>query len=1088
MIILGGSSLDNSVASAADLTNGVTGSGAVVLATAPTLNAKILNTIFFADQYAGADASIKINAAITAAIAAGGGTVDARGLGGAQTISAQINVGNAGFVPVAVLLPAAGTWTCTIADGTSSAIKLFDKSTFRGYGPGGTNGLIIRAASTANIASVLSIDQSNAPAGVYVDFGGFILGAQAGATIGIAYLECSNLDDCSTISNILVSMLTSGVGIWEHGMCCAASFTNVTVNANNTTGALPWLVGKANENHFLVNHYNISIDHPGAGHNHLQFQGGGFLGVTNWYGVYLETGASDGTTPLVYIPSGISGQQNFFGVRASFGVGGATQYCFDVSSPVNVQGLRVFGNSDLNAINDHLTGRTIFGDSNGNVGNYSTYSAQTTIALSPNAGVPTAANAMLAIFPSSSNRGIVIQNNADALLNALDIYSGSTTAQSSNIRFFDRSSSEWGISKDAGNIFLLQDLANAKSRLVFTQDSAAPVSGVLRLLDDDTITWRNFANGADLAIAHDDSDNLDVTAFTAVNAVKYLVSGSQIAAANLSNGTTGSGAIVLASSPVLTTPNIGAAIAASLQPSSDSITAIQIFKANGSTRVLDVDTTNSRIGIGLVNPNSSLNIVTANTTNSAFNQFLVQSSDSMAIDLGGSIGFGGASTGTTLTQWATIAGRKENSTDANVASYLAFSTRPAGGSTTERMRISSTGGLNVGATADPGVGVINANIGFKVAGGATSTHVLRGNGTNFVDAALAAADLSNGVTGSGAVVLAGSPAITTPSLQGVDGTTSYIVADVNGLTSGYGAFLHFTDGGHTYNWGLGSDPNTDFSLYSGRSPGSAGTQRLRIAIGAPTVGHVLRSDGAKFVDAALAAADLSNGVTGSGAIVLTTSPAISTATMTGPTGGLILSSQQFTSTGASTFTIPTGVTAVKVTVYGAGGAGGGGVVNGAGAGGGGGGAAIKWLSGLTPGNTLTTSVGTGGTGVAASGGNNGSDSSVSSGTQTISTITGKAGAGGTVGNAVNGAPGGTGSLSTGGDLNSAGNPGHTAYPGNCFSGPGGNGFLGGGGGAVGSGTGGSGSSQGAGGGGGGSSLNATGGAGANGLILFEWVA
>ena len=48
---------------------------------------------------------------------------------------------------------------------------------------------------------------------------------------------------------------------------------------------------------------------------------------------------------------------------------------------------------------------------------------------------------------------------------------------------------------------------------------------------------------------------LDVTG--QINATEYLVSGSQIAASNLSNGTTGSGAIVLASSPTLTTPNLG---------------------------------------------------------------------------------------------------------------------------------------------------------------------------------------------------------------------------------------------------------------------------------------------------------------------------------------------------------------------------------------------------------------------------------------------------------------------------------------------------------------------------------------------------
>lgn len=53
----------------------------------------------------------------------------------------------------------------------------------------------------------------------------------------------------------------------------------------------------------------------------------------------------------------------------------------------------------------------------------------------------------------------------------------------------------------------------------------------------------------------------------------------------------------------------------------------------------------------------------------------------------------------------------------------------------------------------------------------TAANVLRSDGTNFLSAALAAADLSNGVTGSGAVVLANTPTLITPVL-GVATATS----------------------------------------------------------------------------------------------------------------------------------------------------------------------------------------------------------------------------------------------------------------------------------------------------------------------------
>lgn len=71
----------------------------------------------------------------------------------------------------------------------------------------------------------------------------------------------------------------------------------------------------------------------------------------------------------------------------------------------------------------------------------------------------------------------------------------------------------------------------------------------------------------------------------------------------------------------------------------------------------------------------------------------------------------------------------------------------------ERMRLVSGGNITTQTNVDVG-GWVNTSVGYRVSGGATTGHVLRGNGTNFVDAALAAGDLSNGTTGTGAVVLA----------------------------------------------------------------------------------------------------------------------------------------------------------------------------------------------------------------------------------------------------------------------------------------------------------------------------------------------
>lgn len=98
-----------------------------------------------------------------------------------------------------------------------------------------------------------------------------------------------------------------------------------------------------------------------------------------------------------------------------------------------------------------------------------------------------------------------------------------------------------------------------------------------------------------------------------------------------------------------------------------------------------------------------------------------------------------------------------------------------------------------------------------------------------------------------------------------------------------------------------------------------------------------------------------------------------------PMGGFS-NMQVFTSSG--TFTVPAGITKVKVTVVGGGGAGGGagglgtgGSISFLGAGGGAGGAAVKVVGGLASGASVSVIVGGGGTGVPFNGGNSGGSSS-----------------------------------------------------------------------------------------------------------------
>jgi len=180
--------------------------------------------------------------------------------------------------------------------------------------------------------------------------------------------------------------------------------------------------------------------------------------------------------------------------------------------------------------------------------------------------------------------------------------------------------------------------------------------------------------------------------------------------------------------------------------------------------------------------------------------------------------------------------------------------------------------------------------------------------------------------------------------------------------------------------------------------------------------------------------------------------------------------QSFTSSG--TFTIPTGITAVKVTVIGGGGNGGNAGGGQRGGGGGAGGTAISYLTSLTSGNTISVTVG------AAVG-----NSSIQSGTQSITTVTGGAGTTGTS-NQTGWTLGGAGGTATNGTININGQRGGDG-PTSMSSFGGSTSFGGGGTGGYTSGvlpT----AGVGYGSGGGGAGDSSSGASGAAGIVIFEW--
>jgi hypothetical protein len=187
-----------------------------------------------------------------------------------------------------------------------------------------------------------------------------------------------------------------------------------------------------------------------------------------------------------------------------------------------------------------------------------------------------------------------------------------------------------------------------------------------------------------------------------------------------------------------------------------------------------------------------------------------------------------------------------------------------------------------------------------------------------------------------------------------------------------------------------------------------------------------------------------------------------------------------TDTGSGTFTVPDGVTSIKVECWGAGGAGGGSTTNNSGGSGGGGGAYTNnTYTSLSTGDVFDYTVGSGGTGSTSNGTEGGATTF-----STLLTANGGGGGGSNKGTV------GIGGTASGGDTNTDGDDGYT---GGNSGGDGGDGANGGAGGTGSTNSDGSdGTSPGGGGGGGerannGPNKNKTGGDGASGQITISWI-
>jgi len=151
----------------------------------------------------------------------------------------------------------------------------------------------------------------------------------------------------------------------------------------------------------------------------------------------------------------------------------------------------------------------------------------------------------------------------------------------------------------------------------------------------------------------------------------------------------------------------------------NSLTLLQSGNANGSLiksvsngdfRVTTGGTTDAltitnggNVGIGTTSPDYKLQVSSA-TKGIGVNEgnIVIASNESLAANIGGSLGFGATSDYGLLTI-AKVGGYRENATGTSASSYLAFETRSGGNAVTERMRITSGGDIGIGNTGDASV-------------------------------------------------------------------------------------------------------------------------------------------------------------------------------------------------------------------------------------------------------------------------------------------------------------------------------------------------------------------------------------------------
>jgi hypothetical protein len=300
---------------------------------------------------------------------------------------------------IKLIVPANGTWTTTIADGSSYALKWGNGAMiYGGTGSGEGQPFTIVAGANSNLRAVCGNDPSidptqhtaNAP---YFHAEGFSCLAGTGSKIQDAVIEIANSADESYVGH--VDALAAGganaaqvsKGLWVHNSCCSSTFEDINADMGGSVqgmspSAVPCYFGNgSNDKNQGIHVSKLSCVHPGYGQNAMLIQqtgGTSSFGFGNSFrDIFMEEGGGqDNATPWVAISlvgnAADPAADLLDGIRASGDVSTA-RYVVDIGSgiSVNISNLELSFTSQY-AINDHANGVSVTAPLNSVIASYDT--------------------------------------------------------------------------------------------------------------------------------------------------------------------------------------------------------------------------------------------------------------------------------------------------------------------------------------------------------------------------------------------------------------------------------------------------------------------------------------------------------------------------------------------------------------------------------------------------------------------------------------------------------------------------------------------------------------------------------------------